>query len=245
MAVATPVLERNEVTEEEKVNYGVRARMMAEEEHNARIKRNYAMLINPETKIDEMLGRNDTTAVVTEAPKAQVTPVAASVEIIERKPYFVENARADAAIFRADNPINRRALNMQPQADAVQDSEEEENEDLRPTLTTIQYRTTGVQNTVEEGKIENVGAEKRTGLKKKEKIIIAVVVSIIVALFALIIINSAIISNINNDISSLQSSLTTVKGTYAGVSDQINSFTANLIESVQEFARINGMVKLG
>lgn len=241
MAVATPVLERNAVTEE-KLNYGYSR--MAEEEHNARIKRNYAMLINPETRLDEMLGREEVAAIATEERAEEaLIPTAASREIIFQKPYLVENARADSAIFRADSPVNRRTLEVAPQVVAKADNEEEENEDLRPTLTTIQYRTAGVQATIEEGKIENTGAEKRAGLAKRDKIIIAAVVSIILALFVLIIVNSAIISGLNSDIGSLQSSLTTVKGAYAGVSDQVSLFTDGLSETVENFARLHGMVR--
>ncbi len=80
-------------------------------------------------------------------------------------------------------------------------------------------------------------------MTKKEKIIIAVVVSVIVALFALIIINSAIISGLNSDISSLQSSLTEVRVTYSSVNEQVSGFANNLIETVRVFAEMNGMIK--
>lgn len=233
MAVATPVLERDATTKEREIDYGFARRSIADEEHNARIKRNYAMLINPETNIDEMLGKSDVAAV-------EATPVR---DIFANKPYLVENARADAEIFRADSPVNQRVFDIQPQIVAEQSAEEEENEDLRPTLTTIQYKTKGEQKTVEESKIANIGAEKRTSLSKKEKIIIAVVVGVIVALFALIIINSAIISNINNDISSLQSSLTTAKGAYAGVSDEVSSVLSDIKENIEILAFGRGMYK--
>lgn len=245
MAYATPVLERNEVTEERKFNY---APCMTDEEHNMRIKKNYAMLINPEMRLDDVLGRSveevKAAAPAEVAPAAPVIASAPAAPVIIEKPYRVENARADSPLFRADNPINRRILNVQKQVAEAQPSvEEEENEDLRPTPTTIQYKTTGVQNTVEEGKIANIGAEKRTSLNKKEKIIIAVVISVIVALFALIIINSAIISNLNNDLSSLQSSLTDVRGAYSGVDAQVSGFASNLLETVRGFAESNGMIK--
>lgn len=235
---ATSVLEREEQ------NSPV-AQKMADEAHNARIKRNYAMLINPDAKIDEVLGRSAEEQAQVFAPAAAPAEyVEVASEVIVNKPYLVENARADAAIFRADNPINRRVADVQP-VQMQADDEEEENEDLRPTSTTIQYRTVGVQSTVEEGKIENVAAEKRSVLSKKEKIIIAVVVTVIVALLALIIVNSAIISNLNNSVSTLQSSLTTIKGAYSGISDQVNEYSALALDKVEEFARVHGMVKLG
>lgn len=222
------ILENSEITQKVQLNKVYPAISVADERHNAQISENYAKLINPNAKIEEVLGR--TQEVAAPAPRD-----------IFAKPYLVENARADAAIFRADSPVNR-IVTVQPQA--VAEDVEEENEDLRPTPTTIQYKTNGVKKTVEEGKIESTGAEKRAGLSKKEKIIIGVIVGVIVAMFALIIINSAILSGINADSSSLQSSLATVKGTYAGISDEINSYMENVLKDVADFAFANGMVKL-
>ncbi len=233
MASISSVLERNSIIEEKKTIIN-NTPVVSDEEHNARIKKNYAMLINPETKLDELLGRNEEAAVKIEAPARR--------ELFAAKPVLVENARADAAIFRADNPVNRRPVALQSQTTTCV-AEEEENEDLRPTKTTIQYKTTDVQKTHEEGKIVNNDAEKRIGLNKKEKIIIAVVVSVIIALFAMLIINSAIISGINNELNSLQSSLTTLKAAYAGVSDEMNSYLSDSERLATEFALLQGMIR--
>ncbi|MDE5667720.1 MAG: hypothetical protein K2I29_05715 [Clostridia bacterium] len=235
MAVA--VLERNvqtleKVENERKVNNsGFNSQVSADEQHNARISEIYSRLIGTSSNVDEVLGRSQ---------QEEVAPEASHRELFA-KPYLVENARADAAIFRADSPVNRRVIDMQPQV-ASEDTEEE-SEDLRPTSTTIQYKTYGVKKTVEEGKIENADAEKRAGLSKKEKIVIAAVVAIIVAMFVLIIVNSAIISGINADLGSLQTSLTTVKASYAGVSDEVNDMLKNAVENASEFAISIGMTK--
>lgn len=230
------------VIEREKIN-SANALKRADEVHNSRIKSNYAMLINPDVKLDDLLGRNEcqTAAAVEPAVSYEPSVTATAAEVTVNKPYLVENARADSVLFRADNPLNRRTLQtVQENAQ----TEEEENEDLRPTPTTIQYQSAAIRNTVEEGKINNVSAEKRTRLSKKEKIIIAVVVSVIVALFALIIINSAIISNLNSDIGSLQSSLTDVTRAYSGISGQVDDFKMNIFEKVEEFAQFNNMIKI-
>ncbi len=238
MAVSTPVLER-ELTRE-KPNTEFAARISADEEHNSRIKKNYAMLINPEAKLDEVLGRSETEA--KSVSVQAVAPIVSAREIaIERKPYFVENARATAAIFRADSPVNKLAADRL--MSVSQESEDEESEDLRPTPTTIQYKTSGVQNSIVKSQAENVSAEKRSALSRKEKIAIAVVAAVIVALIVMVIINSAIISGINSELSTLQSTLTTVKGTYGGINDQINSFAENLTETVENFAYNHGMVR--
>ncbi|MDE7329853.1 MAG: hypothetical protein K2N30_01990 [Clostridia bacterium] len=209
----------------------VGARDLSDEQHNAGISEAYAKLINPKyAKVDDILGR-----------RAQ-EPVQNRRELFAEKPYLVENARADAEIFRADSPVNRREIIINPQVNAVEDSEEE-NEDLRPTQTTIQYKTTGVNKTAEESNAETTGAEKRTGLSKKEKIVIAVVISVIVAMFALIIINSAILSGINADMSSLQASLTTVKASYAGISSQVKNLTEHAFENAEQYALSIGLIK--
>ena len=231
MAVA--VLERDvntleKIEEERKVSRGVNTQMSADEQHNAQISEIYARLTSSTVNVDEILGR-----------KQQVAAAEPRNELYA-EPYLVENARADSEIFRADSPINRRLMEMQP-AMVATDSEEE-NEDLRPTSTTIQYKTYGAQKTVEEGKVENTNAEKRAGLSKKEKIIIAAVVSIIVAMLVLIIVNSAVISGINADLGSLQSSLEVVKGSYAGISDEVTNTLKGAAENATEYAFLNGMV---
>lgn len=228
------------VIEREQIN-SANALKKADEAHNARIKSNYAMLINPDAKLEDLLNRSEPQATVEPAVAVQPTVAAPVREVIVNKPYLVENARADSVLFRADNPLNRRSVQ------AVQENvqqEEEENEDSLPTPTTIQYRSAVVRNTVEERKISNAGAEKRTKLSKKEKIIIAAVISVIVALFALIIINSAIISSLNSDIGSLQSSLTDVTRAYSGISSQVRDFEATIFDKVDEFARFNNMIKI-
>ncbi|MDE6585577.1 MAG: hypothetical protein K2K80_02730 [Clostridia bacterium] len=239
MAVA--LLERNteviEKTKEERVNNTrstYSAEKISDEEHNAQISENYKRLITPNSKVDYILNRK------------QEEPVQTRKELfadraVARKPYLVENARADSELFRADNPINRKLLGMKP-VEAVAEVEEE-SEDLRPTQTTIQYKTADVKKAAEDSKLSSVNAEKHTSLSKKEKIIIAVVVSVIIAMFALIIINSAILSGINTEMNALESSLTTVKDTYATVSEEVGNAVTDAIENAEKLAESLGLVK--
>ena len=215
MAVGAPVLERRPVT-------------ISDEEHNARIKQNYARLINPENKIDEALDR---------APVATVeTPVAPRQQVSYVQPEPAQSARADAAIFNAHSEINQRLAAQQRQVIAEQVSEDEENEDLRPTSTTIQYQTAAKSAMLEEGEIKNAAIEKRIGLVKRDKIIIAAIVSVILVMLVLIIVNAVVLSNLNADVSYLQASLTTMKGSYEGVKDQIgiNTLTEDQIADLAE-----------
>ena len=230
MAVA--VLERDvntlEKIEEERKVGGFNAQMSADEQHNAQISEIYARLISSNNNVDEVLGRSQ--QAVESKPR----------NVLFAEPYLVENARADSEIFRADSPINRRTMEMQP-AMVAEDSEEE-NEDLRPTSTTIQYKTYGVKRSVEEGNAEKANTEKRGGLSKKEKIVIAAVVSIILVMLVLIIVNSAVISGINADLGSLQSSLEVVKGSYAGISDEVSNTLKDAVENATEYAISHGMI---
>lgn len=233
MAVATPVLERRTATEV-RTSRNYYTAPITDEEHNARIKQNYARLINPENKLDEALNR---------APVAEVeAPVAPEQQASSAQPAFVQSARADADIFNAHSEINQRLAAQQRQIIAEQSSGEEEDEDLRPTITTIQYKTTGVKNTVEEGKIENTDVEKRTSLSKKDKIIIAAIVGAIILMLVLVIVNSVVLSNINGDVSYLQSSLTTLKGSYEGVKDEINPWLSMTEEDVARIAAQFGWI---
>ncbi|MDE7264986.1 MAG: hypothetical protein K2N52_01770, partial [Clostridia bacterium] len=203
MAVA-PVLERKINEYERESGYAdERTSVMTEDErHNSKISANYAKLINPSCTLNDIIDKSAAPA----ETKREINVAPERVHVYAQKPYLVENARADADIFRADSAINRRMLNKPAVAEVV---EEEENEDLRPTQATIQYRTAGVKRNEEISKIENVGSTKKV-LTKKNKILIAAIVSVVLALFVLIIINSAIISGLGNTLNALDVSYNNV-----------------------------------
>ena len=206
MAVDTPVLESR--VQESSVNEVVPARRinLTEEEHNARIKDTYARLINPNyNRVEDVF---DNAAQPVEAPVMQAEPIQTAAPV-DNSPYFVENARATAAIFRADSAINA----VSAQQETMVAPEEEENEDLRPTATTIQYQTLGKA----EKKVNSVTDKRSHVFGKKEKILLAVFVLVIVALVTLVIVNSAIINNLNSEIFNVQEKISTVRGAISGV----------------------------
>lgn len=212
MAVDSPVLERiSGETKERICAVPSRLDFMAEEEHNARIRDTYARLINPENKIEDVFNRAQQEESV--AVEQHETHTANSAF----RPYVVENARADAAIFRADSAINARRVEVEQDYTTVAVAPaEEENEDLRPTPTTIQYQTIGKQEE------QTKATEKKSfTFGKREKIIVAVFVAVVIALVTLVIVNSAIISNLNADIAQVQNSITTVRGAIAGVNSTV------------------------
>lgn len=245
MAVATPVLERVSDTEETRVlNYNPTTE--EDELHNSRISRNYQKLINPEATISDLLHPevNDTYVPAEIKPQA---PAAEPVEDKKEEIYRVESARTDSYLFRADSFLYQKEATAQEEAikevAAQEEADEEENEDLRPTATTIQYKTTGTKKTEEEGTFENKHAAKHVSFSKRDKIIIAVVVSVIVALFVLIVVNSAIITGLNNDLGSLQSSLNQARNVYQRVANEVTDYNSNLENTVNALAESLGMSK--
>ena len=227
MSVAAPVLERKTDTNEREFERDYSQSVMTDEQrHNSLISENYAKLINPESKLKDIIVKRDR--------EEERDETASGV-------YLVRNARADADIFRADSALNRRVAIRS--AVTVQ-GDEEENEDLRPTQTTIQYRTSEVKKTVEEGKIGIRQESKKLSLTKKDKIIIAVALSVIVALFVLIIVNSAVISNLNSEVSALQNTLTETQNVYVETNAAKQAYLEedNIREVVKDFAEENGMI---
>ena len=239
MAVATPILERKIEETREEVQYDYASQQRADEIHNSKIKEIYAQLINPETKMSDIKSTAETKSASVQAVAPAVEALAVSEDV-----YLVDNARADSDIFRADSIINRKA-NAIPEIDMESTQAflwDEENEDLMPTRTTMQY-TTIAKKKDEEGTIANTGAEKRISLTKRDKIIVGVVVAVIVALFVLVIVNSAIISGVNSDLGSLQSSLNSARAAYYSVTDQISDYQANFEDTLRSLAESLGMIK--
>lgn len=217
MAVDTPVLERR-TTELTRVNTpfatATRSVYESDEEHNARIKENYARLINPDSVKEDVVSSN-VAAPVAQQPVQVAQQFVQTESQVRTEPYLVRNARADAAIFRADNPVNRRFV------EDVAVVSEEENEDLRPTAATIQYRTV---DCVEE---ESEEQSERFRLTKKQKTTLIALAAVIVSLIVLIIINATVIANLNSDIAYINTGI-------ANVNFEIQTSVSNIIDKISK-----------
>ena len=179
--------------------------------------------------------------------------------------YVVKNARANADIFRADSPVNRpaqayastpaqayEAARAMAAANAAPATEEEENEDLRPTPTTIQYQTIGANGTdiinsaartMQEGEIARPAEREepaKISLTKRDKVIIGVIVSLILAVFVLIIVNSAIISGLNSEIAAYEGMVSDVQSQYAAVAEDLEELTS--YDNIYNVAIENGWI---
>ena len=282
MSVASSVIERNTYLQQPAQTEA--AGVDADRLHNSRMRNNLARLLDPANTTQDVVASIDaegtnvirTTPVEVEpeeprsahdmlygprrATKATVTRgIVAQNTQAERQPVFmVTNARADADIFRADNPvnaigalnepiINRQAYASTPAeayaaaraiaaatapvapAPAVQQIQvpESESEDLRPTATTIQYQTIGADGTVmidrPAEREENV---KKLTLSRRDKTIIGIIVGLIMAVFVLIIVNSAVISNLNNDIDRLEGMAETARTEMSSAASEYENLTS-------------------
>ncbi len=228
MAVLAPVLERKLNTEEKTAEARNTALMNEEDRHNSQISSKYKALINPDATAHDVLGKE-----VTVQRRSEIT----AVPVKEQKPFLVENARVDSDLFRADSVINRKT-----EISAI--AEEEENEDLRPTLETIKYRTENKSKIVIDDKISNKKS-RLSKLSKRDIIIIAATALVVLALFILVVINSAVLSNINNEIDYLQSDLAIAREDYNEALKIKEDYLEenNISQIVNQFAAEIGMVK--
>ena len=228
MAVLAPVLERKLNTEEKTAEARNTALMNEEDRHNSQISSKYKALIKPDATAHDVLGKE-----VTVQRRSEIT----AVPVKEQKPFLVENARVDSDLFRADSVINRKT-----EISAI--AEEEENEDLRPTLETIKYRTENKSKIVIDDKISNKKS-RLSKLSKRDIIIIAATALVVLALFILVVINSAVLSNINNEIDYLQSDLAIAREDYNEALKIKEDYLEenNISQIVNQFAAEMGMVK--
>lgn len=199
-----------------------------------------------------------------QTPAAE-SPAYAPAHSAAQPVYVVKNARANADIFRADSPVNRpaqayattpaqayEAARAKAAANAVPATEEEENEDLRPTPTTIQYQTIGADGTViinsaartmQEGEVARPAEREepaKISLTKRDKVIIGVIVSLILAVFVLIIVNSAIISGLNSEIAAYEGMVSDVQSQYAAVAEDLEELTS--YDNIYNVAIENGWI---
>ena len=254
MAVATPVFERK--INDERRYEGI----SAEDLHNSRISDNYARLVNPENKIKDIVASIDVEGsrvippveeeyepVIQPAMPSLMQATQIQAPASSAPAFFVRNARADADIFRADSPVNAVGSFVQAQP-VYANGYEDESEDLRPTNTTIQYQTIGADGAVMpynsskvmgEGEIarpaEQTRKENRFVLKKRDKIILGVIVALILTVFALIILNSAVISNLSSDISALETLSDEAMAQYVQVVAEFENAVSpeNVLEAAQ------------
>ncbi|MCD8293933.1 MAG: hypothetical protein LUE27_01615 [Clostridia bacterium] len=190
-------------------------------------------------------------------------------QTMQAGPQLVQDARVTSDLFRAKNtymdaapaapaaaaaPVEEAfdystaAFEVVAQSSAIAApafapaAEEEENEDLVPTMTTRQYKN---KQTLEAGQIENIGAAKKSSLmlSKRDKILMFSIIGIVAVLFVLIIVNAAIISGLNSQVSDVENEFDAVYSQYEEVNNQIQETLDDLESNMDQYAADLGMVK--
>lgn len=265
MATALPVLERERTKQKSpelkaygKLSGGAEPAEMTEEQialnFNSRISENYQKLINPDlTRAEEIIGdAAPQQTPVYETPEDYARSVLYPEREQEQAPRF-EHQRVTEDIFRADSPINaarvqapeREAYTQQAYAAEAQpayaptfeqEPYAEENEDLTPTATTIQYRT---DLYADERPAAQVGERKRFSLTAKGKLLMAVYAVVVVVVLALIIINTSVLRSLDASVAERQAELDAALVRAEQVAEDIEAATSE--ETVIQWGLDHGM----
>lgn len=264
MATALPVLERERTQQKSpelkaygKLSGGAEPADMTEEQialnFNSRISENYQKLINPDlTRAEEIIGdAAPQQAPVYDTPEDYARSVLYPEREQAQAPRF-EHQRVTEDLFRADSPINaaraqasREAYAQPAYAAEAQPvyapaAEEvpfaEENEDLTPTATTIQYRT---DLYADEKPAAQVSERKRFSLTAKGKLLMAVYAVVVVVVLALIIINTSVLRSLDASVAEKQAELDAAIARAEQVADDIEVATSD--ETVIQWGLDHGM----
>ncbi len=266
MAVATPTRFRFEVDEDERTSiYDER-----DQYHDEHISERFQQILNPNARLEDLFNNyNDNTVQNSAAPapvqEQEAAPAqqafSAPQQTMQAGPQLVQDARVTSDLFRVKDTYQEAAVaapaveefdyataNFQVigQSSTMEDSmavaEEEENEDLVPTMTTRQYKN---RAKLEEGQIENTGVAKKSSLmlSKRDKILMFSIIGIVAVLFVLIIVNAAIISGLNSQVSEVEQQYNAVYSEYTEVNNQIQDTFDYLDENMDQIAANLGMTK--
>lgn len=185
-----------------------------------------------------------------EQPAQQAAPQ--PVQPQQAAPNF-EHHRVTADLFRADSAINAKTAYAEPAAPAFEQAPafaeapayeaqqapayepyEEENADLTPTATTIQYRTElyrdEQQSTVE---------EKKGALTAKGKLLMAIYAIVVVVVLALIIVNTSVLKTLDGEMAAREAQLSEAVARYESLQNDIE--VAKSEETIRNWGESHGM----
>lgn len=244
-----------------KLSGGAEPASMTEEQKalkfNARISENYQKLINPDLKkAEDIMGAS--------APETFEQPIYDTPEAYARATLYPERTEEQAVpqfrhqrvtedIFRADSPLNARAETFAmpqqavefeqpvfaPQTEHPEEAEqfyaEEANEDLKPTATTIQYRS----DLYREEKQTVVEEQKKYSMTAKGKLLMAIYAVVVVVVLALIIVNTSVLKTLDSEAAAYEEQLRSTIAQAEQLADDIDAATSE--ETIIRWGNENGM----
>ena len=155
------------------------------------------------------------------------------------EPAYAEPAYAEPEV--AVSPISVQGTYAVPEYadEAAEAYAEEENEDLAPTATTIQYRT---EQRARDDKRTVVEEKRGHAMTMQGKLLMAVYAVVVVVILALIIINTSVLRNLDASIAENREALFAASEQVQQLQDEIDGLTST--ESIIERAESElGMVR--
>ncbi len=192
----------------------------------------------------------DTTAEYRPQPQAPVgvSPVLSAPAMAPAReafaPAYAEPAYAEPAYAEPEvavSPISVQGTYAVPEYadEAAEAYAEEENEDLAPTATTIQYRT---EQRARDDKRTVVEEKRGHAMTMQGKLLMAVYAVVVVVILALIIINTSVLRNLDASIAENREALFAASEQVQQLQDEIDGLTST--ESIIERAESElGMVR--
>ncbi len=161
-------------------------------------------------------------------PAVSVQPaMAAPVLTPEREAYapsYAAPAYAEPAYAQPQEAISVQETYAVPEyADEAAEAYDEENEDLAPTATTIQYRT---EQRAREDKRTVVEEKRGHAMTTQGKLLMAIYAVVVVVILALIIINTSVLRNLDASIAENRATLFAATEQVQQLQDEINELTS-------------------
>ena len=188
-----------------------------------------------------------------EQPVQQVAAQPVQAQAQQAAPSF-EHHRVTADLFRADSAINAKTAYAEPAAPAFEEQApafaeapayeaqqapayepyEEENADLTPTATTIQYRTE-LYRDEQQSAVE----EKKGALTAKGKLLMAIYAIVVVVVLALIIVNTSVLKTLDGEMAAREAQLSEAVARYESLQSDIE--VAKSKDTIRNWGESHGM----
>lgn len=222
---------------------------------NSKISENYQKLINPDYRgaddiADSRAAESAQPVFATQEEYAMATLYPERLqeqgqeqlqEQQQTAPRF-EHHRVTSDLFRADSPMNSQtayaepALQSAPVYEEQGYAEEIESADLKPTETTIQYRT----DLYREEK-QTVTEERKGALSAKGKLLMAIYAIVVVVVLALIIVNTSVLRTLDSEMALKEAQLSASIARYEEVLENVEIATSE--DTILAWGEANGMYK--
>ena len=155
-------------------------------------------------------------------PAVNVQPAMAAPVLAPEREVYTAPAYAEPAYAQPQLSV-QETYAVPEYADEAAEAYDEENEDLAPTATTIQYRT---EQRAREDKRTVVEEKRGHAMTTQGKLLMAIYAVVVVVILALIIINTSVLRNLDASIAENRATLFAATEQVQQLQDEINELTS-------------------